>query len=359
MASTNPKNVKFQYGFPLFVPMQPKTYLVKLNKIRVSDIWGFWDYLVKMQTLKKGRISGNFLQTLLEQAKYFYEAAEIAPLRSQPLLYYYSFLNLAKIELNINYPYGNTTEYYHGIDTKINKSTTLDTAEVTFKQYSGTWSNKISVAKEFFLDMGDTVSIPGKTKIKDLLASCIGIHRTYSETYNQKETFYRLDNVTYIEKSGMDICYESEILGLDDNIMSSLIASKGYNITKKKIDGISHYFYKENHTMLNYNIAKTNWFSLAFRIMQKGIWSYTDGNEYRLYVSKDAIQWSSPSIIYSIMFFFGSITRYHPYFFESILKAKEQWLISEFMRTQPMQFLYYVTSKVVGNYIFKSRTDRL
>lgn len=359
MTSINPKIIGFQYGFPLFVPLMPKTYLVKLNKIRVSDIWGFWDYLVKMQTLKKGKISGNFLPTLLEQAKFFYEAAEIAPLRSQPLLYYYSFLNLAKIELNINYPYGNTTEYYHGIETKVDNTTTLDTAEVTFKQYGGTWSSKISVAKEFFLDMGDTIAIPGKTKIKDLLASCIGIHRTYSETFNQKETFYRLDNVSHIIKSGKDIIYESEIKGIDDAIMTNLVASKGYAISKKKIDGANRYFYTESHTMLDYNIAKTCWSTLAFKIRQKGIWSYTDGNEYRLYISKNAIQWSSPSIIYSIMFFFGSITRYHPYFFESILNAKEQWLISEFMRTQPMQFLYYVTSKVVGNYIYKSRTDKL
>ena len=46
-------------------------------------------------------------------------------------------------------------------------------------------------------------------------------------------------------------------------------------------------------------------------------------------------------------------------FFESILNAKEQWLISEFLNTQPMQFMYNVTSKVVGKYIFKSRTDSL
>lgn len=141
--------------------------------------------------------------------------------------------------------------------------------------------------------------------------------------------------------------------------MADLKASKGYNIIKMRIDGKNRYFYQESHMMLNYNIAKTDWQSLAFRVMQKGIWSYTDGNEYRFYISKDAIQWSSPSIIYSIMFFFGSISRYHPYFFENILNAKEQWLISKFMRTQPMQFLYYVTSKVVGNNIYKSQTDSL
>lgn len=66
-----------------------------------------------------------------------------------------------------------------------------------------------------------------------------------------------------------------------------------------------------------------------------------------------------PSTRVSRLFFLGSITRYHPYFFESILNAKEQRLISEFLNTQPMQFMYNVTSKVVGKYIFKSRADSL
>ena len=359
MPTNSPKQIPFEYGFPLFVPSVPKTYLVKLPKIRVSDIWGFWDYLVKMQTLKRGRISGDFLPTLLEQSKYFYEAAQNAPMKSQPLLYYYSFLNLAKIVININWPYGNATEYYHGIETKVNAATTLDTAEMTFKNYGGTGSSRISVAKEFFMYMGDTVAVPGNTLVKKLLASCVGIHRTYSETFGLHETFHRLDNCSYIEKEGKIITYLSPINKINSATMANLIAARGYNIAQNVKEEKTTFVYSESFHMADYNVAKIRWKMLADQIIQKGIWSYTDGNEYRLYISSDAIQWSSPSIIYSIMFFFGSITRYHPYFFESILNAKEQWLISEFMRTQPMQFLYYVTSKVVGNYIYKSRTDKL
>ena len=43
----------------------------------------------------------EFLKSLLEQAKHFYRSAEVSPVKSQPLLYYYSFLNLAKIMINI------------------------------------------------------------------------------------------------------------------------------------------------------------------------------------------------------------------------------------------------------------------
>lgn len=56
------------------------------------------------------------------------------------------------------------------------------------------------------------------------------------------------------------------------------------------------------------------------------------------------------------MFFFGSITRYYPFLFDSLLSEKELWIISEFLKTQPMQFLHLVSSKVIGGMILKPRT---
>lgn len=48
------------------------------------------------------------------------------------------------------------------------------------------------------------------------------------------------------------------------------------------------------------------------------------------------------------MFYLGSITRYHPYLFDKIFSDKEQWLMSEFLTTQPKQFLYLSTAKFLG-----------
>jgi hypothetical protein len=75
--------------------------------------------------------------------------------------------------------------------------------------------------------------------------------------------------------------------------------------------------------------------------------------------SSNKVRLSSPTIIYSIMFFLGSITRYNPYFFDTLMDAKEQWLISEFLNTQPKQFIYYLASAVVGKPVLQSRTSHL
>ena len=64
---------------------------------------------------------------------------------------------------------------------------------------------------------------------------------------------------------------------------------------------------------------------------------------------------SSATIIYYLMFFFGSITRYHPYLFEKVLSEKEIWLVNEFLKTKPLQFILLLTSKVIGKPLYTSK----
>ena len=56
------------------------------------------------------------------------------------------------------------------------------------------------------------------------------------------------------------------------------------------------------------------------------------------------------------MFFFGSITRYHPYLFDKMLTEKQMWLVGEFLKTQPKQFLHIVTSKTIESAVIKPDT---
>lgn len=42
-----------------------------------------------------------------------------------------------------------------------------------------------------------------------------------------------------------------------------------------------------------------------------------------------------------------------------LMDEKEQWLISEFLNTQPSQFLYYLISYMVGKPIYRSQTAML
>ncbi len=91
---TNHKN-----GFPLFSDPIIDLDIGKGKKVVISDIWAFWYYLVKkfVSRKQKNNEMERELLSYLEQAKYFYESAEKSPIKSKPLLYYYSFLNLSKV----------------------------------------------------------------------------------------------------------------------------------------------------------------------------------------------------------------------------------------------------------------------
>lgn len=348
------KTIEPKYGFPLFATSRPTANFLKLERNRVSDIWAFWDYLIKQHLKRNGKAMETFLSSLHEQAMYFYKAAEQAPLRSQPLLYYYSFLNLAKIFLSLTEGLDSTKEYQHGIRTKVDSNTTLDTATVDIQSLYN--SPSISVAHKLMTLFGDNVMPTTLTtiSIKDCLGSCVGVHRTYCETYGVDESFFRLADSSCFQH-GLEFGLMSEVRHCTTNKMGDLIA-RGYDVRK---DG-DKYVFKESINLPDYTIRKQAWLDLSDQFKGKGVWSYTDGGEYRMYIaSSRRVEMSSPTIIYAIMFFLGSITRYNPYFFDTLMNEKEQWLISEFLKTQPKQFLYFMTSAIVGKPVFQSRTSNL
>ena len=43
------KQIKAQYGFPLFVKQTSTDYLLRAEKTRVSDIWALWHYIIKSE----------------------------------------------------------------------------------------------------------------------------------------------------------------------------------------------------------------------------------------------------------------------------------------------------------------------
>lgn len=347
-------DVEFKYGFPLFCSGNAVGTLLKLEKNRVSDLWALLDYIIKQFVKYKNSETKEFLLSLHEQARYFYKAAEQAPVKSQPLLYYYSFLNLTKAYLCITQGAGPDDVYMHGIETDVNRDTSIQTAKVKILTMSS--SDRISVAYSLMSSLGDQLPFmsPTELQIKDCLASCIGIHRTYCETYDEQESFIRLEKPCCV-RDGRTLEFIAKLKVCNDETMPALVAA-GFDVRKEGDKFFSH----KAIEMPRYHIRKQDWYDLSSALLSKGLRAYTDGNEYRMYLPLcHIVPVSSTSVIYAVMFFLGSVTRYHPYFFDSLMDEKEQWLISEFLNTQPNQFLYYLISYMVGKPIYRSRTVML
>lgn len=331
--------IEMKFGFPLFTKNSSSVYLGNHKKLIISDIWAFWDYVIK----KNGK-NKEFLSALLEQSKYFYLAAETSPVKSKPLLFYYSFLNFAKIIINMDKGYGPSFIYHHGVKERNKGNFAHSEVEIEIQK------NKLKNVSIELIDILDTNVPSAKTtiKVKDLLAHCVGVHRSYSEIYNQKECFYRLDDPE-LYKNGRELIFRAEVK-CDDSALTEL---KGIGYSIKEED--EKLYYESKILTPRGNKTRKDYFTLSQQIRNEGIWYFIGNNGYTFYLSDhDKNRYAPETIIYNTMFYLGSITRYHPYMFDKIFSDKEQWLMSEFLTTQPKQFMYLATAKVLGQHVLKA-----
>lgn len=327
-----------KFGFPLFTRQSNNIYLGNHKKLVISEIWAFWDYIIKKTNYEK-----EFMNSLLEQSKNFYAAAENSPIKSKPLLYYYSFLNLSKVVINLEKRYGRAS-YMHGLKETHNNRFIHSTVTISKKK---THLKNVSCELHEVID-GINTPLDVTHNIKDYLVHCVGIHRAYSEIYTINEIFFRLDDYK-IFKSAKTFIFKAKVIAEASEIPS--LQARGYNIILE--DDV--YYLQESITTTSYNVTRNSYYQLSLRLRTLGIWYFIGNDGYTLYISNHPNHRCSPEIIiYNTMFFLGSITRYHPYMFDKIFSDKEQWLMSEFLTTQPKQFLYLITAKILGQNVLKA-----
>lgn len=334
--------IEMKYGFPLFAKASSLVSLGKNEKLVISDIWAFWDYVIKKAS--KDRKEEDFLKSLLEQARHFYITAETSPVKSQPLLFYYSFLNFSKIVINLDRRHGPRKLYMHGINENHNNKFSHS---IIIKQKQKT--NIVQVAHEIVsifdknIPAGDV-----HINVRDLLNHCVGVHRAYSEIYNQTEVFFRLGSQK-LYKNGKELIFSAEVKCTASDIPS--LVALGYPIAQDE----ERIIYTEKVAMATYSPTRRDYAALSDAIQQRGIWYFIGNSGYTLYISNSTTgRYSQESIIYMVMFYLGSITRYHPYMFDEIFSDKEQWLMSEFLNTQPKQYLYLATARILGQSVLKA-----
>lgn len=335
-----------KYGFPNFTSDVNCIRLCDSNKLIISDIWSFWDYVIK-----KNGINKSFMSSLLEQAKFFYEAAENSPIKSRPLLYYYSFLNFSKIVINLKMNYGSCS-YLHGVSQ--NGTDKFSNAQISVMSFlPEPQHTKKNVSAEFERVLNNnTISSKTTINVKSLLNHCVGIHRTYSEIYNQKEIFCKLENES-LYKYGRELVFKANVK-CDDETYSNL-NNRGYGLERESDKVI----YKKIYEMPSSRyVTRQSYYELSQLIRNDGLWYFIGKDGYVNYLSTCPTDRYSPEfIIYNAMFYFGSITRYYPYLFDEIFSAKEQWLMGEFLTTQPKQFIYLTTAKILSQDVLKAYAD--
>lgn len=238
--------------------------------------------------------------------------------------------------------------YNHGI-TQARGNNKFSNAEISIMKLKLDTKN-VSAELEKVLNEKD-ISSNLSLNVKQLLNHCVGIHRTYSEIYNQKEVFYRIMNEELI-KYGRELIFKAEVKCSREDIVT--LESQGYTLRTE--EGKTKVI--ESYIMPSSRVTRKCYYELARILRDKGIWYYIGTNGYVNYLSASNISRYSPEfIIYNVMFYLGSITRYYPYLFDEIFSAKEQWLMGEFLTTQPKQFIYLTTAKILSQDVLKAYAD--
>ena len=212
----------------------------------------------------------------------------------------------------------------------------------------------LSVNRLFAEELGFHYPLyPFTYKVIDYMKACVGIHNVFCETYSHCEMFHRIENF-HIFMHSDQLIWKADVKDIDATTLRQL-TTKGYSIDS----GTTPYVWTTRIIKHPHHISYQNYCDLSQKLRDLGVWFLTTGDEYRFYISAIDYPFPPELIIYNIMFYFGSITRYHPYQFDKLLSAKEQWMVEVFMRTQPQQFVYGLLSRLIGKRVEADKTATL
>lgn len=281
------------------------------------------------------------------QAKEFAEASASLATRSAPLLHYYSFMNAAKALLSSK---GIAFEPMHGVraHNMLSATSTIDLSNEGIQiQQRG-----ILPAVAGYFREGETAT---KHSLDELLFNLPCIHRTFCLTYdNQEDLFLPLTDCRYLFNESTGDAYFSAKLSADfssetfmnrlppsltadtqmaDNRSIRSVASIKLAAAELIADDADRFlaFHRELRRDLNYiNGAQTLWYAKAtvpgFRRLDRAPLTIALGAMHRL----------------------SELCRYKPLELETFLGGEKNWLLNEFVRMVPPQFIDEISAEITG-----------
>lgn len=309
------------------------------EKVLTSDLWMYVDLWIRRNAKKTDA------EFFWQQAQEFYRASLGLPITASPLALYYCFLNATKALLltkKIDF------SDYHGISGKYtSKKASLSNEEITIKP-TGVLSALISY-------YGDNSN--GSYTLKDLLGNMAFVHRAYCLSFSEPYQFFSLFEPVYVKAIGSTEAWLSADLETrfddrrvlatlprgfekDAGFTEKLVVRKkkrfrwktGAKERQKNLERLTNY-----HTKLRRNvtyIAGTNRWYLKRRHSQA---THIDRH--------------TPTMIFAAMHRLSELSRYDPLRLSRLLDTHRNWILAEFIKTAPTQFLDEIACELTGQEI--------
>jgi len=328
------------------------------HRLFVNDPWELIAEAIARSPKGKPR---EIAQSFRRQAEdYFYIATTGRELTVKPVLLYYAFLNLVKAYLIAK---GNTNligQAYHGISCSP-KIGVIPGTEIGFNKPGR------SVFKAFLDDSGGNPAIiNSKIKLGNVLPQILPGHRLWCYATTKKERFLsignsRLYHLPAEKKVWLNLYLEKEKLdrlGITENTLLSSASCKDFEIVVDPQARVGICLQQKKAAV--YIITPEEALAEIINVAKNRIWETVRvGSPYRkqyIYFCPSNEQKARlPQMlsVYLLMFFLGSVTRYSPEYFESLLESKYGPFFSTFISESPMQFLYLMASDILGQEVSK------
>ena len=306
-------------------------------------------YVVHNIRDKRQRKSLSFNMSLyIQQAAELYEAAQYAKANTAPLFYYYSFLNLAKARCEINYPrfHKSNESYRHGISWRPNPSYLVniesDTVNLTTR---GVWH----VLWEVLVGRPCAIPNPTTLKVRDLFCFCPEISIECERTFGRGTKLIDLikPNVVFdskIREVWINFSFLREDMRkqrLSRPKFFDLVSTSGNTYHQVKSDESEKWTFElDQPKRYKPKQALFDVINEDIRGLNPFVHLMFDELGYAIPVQTHLpILMPQIMVLYSIMFYLGSLVRYDPHSVAS-LQDSEYWiLIDGFMNQSRIWFL--------------------
>jgi len=295
---------------------------------------------IRAQT-HRSKIARN-IKLYIEHAHEFYEAGQFAKANTAPLFYYYSFLNLAKALGEIAYPgfHKRPESYRHGVSWRPNPSYLVSVpSESVSLTTRGVWH----VLWECVVGQRCPAANPTQIRIKDLFALCPEVGVEYSRIFLQEIRLVDLlePNIMGDEKRG-NVWIKFSI----DRESIQKVRISGPALLNLLNQGIRKYrrVLSENRHVLTFELVKAKTVSPRFKgsiydllsenINQLNLFTHLGYGELSYFFpiqTSLALRFPQILVLYTLMFWLGSLVRYDPHSISDLRESQYWILIDGFM----------------------------
>lgn len=316
------------------------------TKVYTSDPWSLIGSLVASCECDTVR---TLALSYFRQAKAFYQSSvQTDTEAAKPLLLYYSYLNLVKSYLAYTEHIDSSSRISHGLSDRGNRDADISQASVSPIVTHGTIG-----AYQLFCEhiCGETTTREAPYPVHSLLASTLVGHRLWCDASNSQEHFLRIHQIRVLHnptdkklwvRMGVKKSVLSRIGIARKTVLANGLSSDWTNVEcgNKEWNGLCSWESKK----IDYTARPIDRLENLIECIRPTVYrTHTISDPFRLYYLCAFNGGERISLLktrYLLMYFLGSVVRYHPHDFEEYLTGKYGSFLTQYLAAEPSQFVF-------------------